>query len=186
MNIVFATPGFSFDSKTNVGRHALDLVKKCGRIVGKVRLDRGAVVFTCNRAFKSRGSSDVVNAIALEALLDCLTNLNTLFLRAYPFTVPLYHSGVRYERTLVWDTIPALYNRQFGDCKSLTACRVAERRAAGDICRPVFRFDPQRYGTMFHILVMNPDGSFEDPSKVLGMKAPQELASTQLRPARVW
>jgi hypothetical protein len=76
---------------------------------------------------------------------------------------------VRYGRTRVWETIPALYQRGFGDCKSLTAAYIAELQKRGMQADPVFRWirTPEG-GTDFHILVQTIRG-FEDPSKVLGM-----------------
>jgi hypothetical protein len=121
------------------------------------------------------------NARALQASLEYLISLDRIFLARYPTTAPLYRSGVRYGRTKVWDTIPALYGRTYGDCKSLTAARIAELREQGFEARPVHRWImPQGADgpTDFHILVLttatgptiNRDG-FEDPSKVLGMSA---------------
>lgn len=74
-----------------------------------------------------------------------------------------------YARTQVWEPIPALYKRGYGDCKSLTAALIAQYRLAGKKARPVFRFVPRPDGgTDYHILVQTERG-FEDPSKVLGM-----------------
>jgi hypothetical protein len=121
-----------------------------------------------------RGSSNLDNARALKLSLEYLIALNLIFLDAqarlgHPVT-NLYRSGVVYGRTLVWDTIPALYMRTYGDCKSLTAALIAQYRKAGIACNPVFRFRKnQRNGENdFHILVQR-GGTFEDPSKALGM-----------------
>ena len=119
-------------------------------------------------------SSTEANAYALRALLDCLIALNKVYLHEHPTALPLYKSGVRYGRTQVWDTIPALYRRGYGDCKSLTAALIAQRELDGEKCKPVFRWisRPDDSGARdFHILVMHEDGSFEDPSKILGMGA---------------
>lgn len=114
------------------------------------------------------GSPPVENAGALEALLNCLIALNSEFLRNH--SVPaLYKSGVVYGRTEVWDTIPALYLRRYGDCKSLSAALIAQYRTKGIEARPVFRFKTNGNGSSdFHILVQTHRG-FEDPSKVMGM-----------------
>lgn len=117
-------------------------------------------------------TSTVDNAYALRALLDCLIQLNTSYLRDHKIR-PLYESGVVYGRTTVWDTIPALYARGYGDCKSLTAALVAEYRAAGIECEPCFRWHPRPENPAirdFHILVQTRSG-WEDPSKRLGMGA---------------
>jgi len=108
------------------------------------------------------------NAAALRILLDCLIALNSAYLETYN-VVPLYESGVRYRRTNTWSTLPALYERGYGDCKSLTAALVAERRKMGIPANPVFRWIPNNTGGIsYHILVQTPQG-FEDPSRALGM-----------------
>lgn len=175
MNIIFAIPGLLTDSHSREGQRARQIIKKCVKVVGKARLKPGVIVFTVDNAFDKR-SPATKNALALEALMNCLTDLDSLYLECRPNTDFLYDTPVYYERTIVWDTIPALYGRGFGDCKSLAACRVAELRRIGIRCRPVFRFDGNAHMTMFHILVMHEDGTFEDPSKVKGMIGPQELA----------
>ncbi len=79
--------------------------------------------------------------------------------------------GITYYRTQIWDTLPALYERGYGDCKSLTCALIAQYLYEGKECAPVFRFQkrPDGSGALdFHILVQTADG-FEDPSKVLGM-----------------
>jgi hypothetical protein len=119
------------------------------------------------------GSHPVENAEAVQALLRCLTSINLDFLRKFPDTVPLYRSGVVYDRTEVWDSIPALLARQYGDCKSLSCARVAEYLAADQPAQPVFRWihntDPlSPYHVNYHILVLTSHG-WEDPSKVCGM-----------------
>ena len=114
------------------------------------------------------GSNPESNAYALRILLDSLIQLNLVFLQNH--TVPaLYRSGVVYGRTKIWDTIPALYIRRYGDCKSLSAALIAEYRHKGIECQPSFRWRPAQNGTRdYHILVQTNRG-FEDPSKVLGM-----------------
>jgi hypothetical protein len=179
MRIVFATPGFPTDSDSVGGKRVRAIVSKYSPRIGRASFGPGRIVFRIVDAFNPR-STELQNAIALEALLRCLIDLNILWIEVHPYTPPLYDSGVYYARTEVWDTIPALYARGFGDCKSLTAARVAELFMAGIHTVPVFRFDPQEFGTMFHILLMMLNGLNEDPSKILGMVAPQELASMNI------
>ena len=50
------------------------------------------------------GASDEDNALALQALLECLVVINRAFLRRYPGTRKLYTAGVKYGRTQVWDS----------------------------------------------------------------------------------
>lgn len=116
------------------------------------------------------GASDEDNAMALQVLLEALTSVDRLYLRRFRQTPSLYSSGVRYGRTQVWDSIPDLLTRRYGDCKSLTAMRLAELRESGDRARPVFRFLTRQGGHKdFHILIQRGDGSWEDPSRKLGM-----------------
>ena len=115
------------------------------------------------------GSDRAENAATLAVLLDCLVSLNLVFRRFHPHVEPLAQAGVVYDRTTVWDTVPALYSRGYGDCKSLAAARVAELLVAGIPARPVFRWAPNGNGsTDYHILVQTPQG-WEDPSKTYGM-----------------
>src|SRR5712672_3536337 len=79
------------------------------------------------------------NAYALRTLLETLISLNRAFLRKHA-APSLYESGVFYGRTQVWDTIPALYQRKFGDCKSLSAALIAQYREAGVDAQPVYRW----------------------------------------------
>lgn len=117
-------------------------------------------------------SSLLQNAEALNALLDCLTTINVIFLKFHPNTPKLYDSGVIYDRTTVWDSTPALYARRYGDCKSLTCALVAEYKIQGKAAKPVFRWvrRTEEKDMIFHILVQTVAG-FEDPSKILGMNA---------------
>jgi hypothetical protein len=126
------------------------------------------ITFNLPHVFTSVSTAEA-NAPVLQALLECLIAINIAFLRANPATPGLYQSGVRYGRTVLWEPIPALYAARLGDCKSLTAARVAEIRVRGGKAKPVFRFMPRVSGNRdFHILVQTPIG-FEDPSKLLGM-----------------
>lgn len=172
VSIAFAIPGFSTDPRSAEGREVLSVINWCSKSVGSSKFLPGAVAFKIDKAFQQR-SSNIVNAAALETLLDALTALDSIWLRYHRHT-PLYFTPVYYARTIVWDTIPALYSRGFGDCKSLSACRVAEMRRQGIWCRPCFRHKSTVSATMFHILVMYADGSYEDPSKALGMLSYQE------------
>lgn len=126
------------------------------------------------------GSNKLLNARTLRTSMDYMVSMNRIFLEecARSGAVPLkyrdlYKSGIIYDRTVWWEPIPALLLRGYGDCKSLTAAYVAQahlfRRQA---CRPVFRFVDNDDGTIdYHILVELANGTFEDPSKVLGMGA---------------
>lgn len=126
------------------------------------------ITFNLPHVFRP-GSNPTENAYVLRVLLECLIELNRTYLQFRPQTPELYESGVRYDRTTWWETIPALYGRQKGDCKSLTAALIAQYREQGIEANPVFRFRKNPHGgTDYHILVQTANG-FEDPSKVLGM-----------------
>lgn len=106
--------------------------------------------------------------------MEALISINLVYLELHPETPKLTSSafGVVYGRTNDWLSIPALYARRFGDCKSLTAMRVAEHRIRGKNANPVFRSRKNETGgTDFHILVQIGVDSFEDPSKECGMGA---------------
>lgn len=122
------------------------------------------------------GADKVLNGTTLRVLVDTLVRLNLAYLaseKSHGRTVPLlYQSGVYYDRTLWWEPIPALYQRGYGDCKSLSAALIAERwfnQRQKTI--PTFRWVENVDGSVdYHILVQVGNG-FEDPSKVLGMGA---------------
>lgn len=182
MNIIFAIPGFRTDSNSVEGREVRHVINWCAKRIGSCKYKPGAVVFRIGAAFNPRASNKA-NATALETLLACLCQLDSIWLKFHPQyqSVPLYETNVYYARTLVWDTIPALYHRGFGDCKSLSACRIAELRKDKVWCRPTFRHKARVSSTMFHILVMFKDGSWEDPSKALGMSSYQEEPGSMSR-----
>ena len=134
------------------------------------------IPFELSHEFSEESTSEE-NAFALKVLLDALILLDIGYLRTRRNVPLLYASGVRYKRTRDWLTIESMYRRGYGDCKSLAAALIAERFVHdGIVCLPSFR-DLMRPGglTDFHILVMCPDGSFEDPSKVCGMAQYQRL-----------
>jgi hypothetical protein len=120
------------------------------------------------------GSSPVVNSHVLRALLDTLISVNMNFLRINPRFPRIYSpdfNGLHYVNTEVWDCIPALYQRGYGDCKSLSSALIAERRVLDrKQAEPVFRFVHRPDGGIdYHILVWNGGNKWEDPSVALGM-----------------
>jgi len=128
------------------------------------------ITFDLGHVFRP-GSSSTEDAEVLRALLDCLVRVDMAYLRNHPNTPALYRAGVVYGRTEVWDPIPALYARRYGDCKSLSAARIAELAVRGVQAQPVFRWVQRSNGAKdFHILVQTYSG-WEDPSKKLGMGA---------------
>lgn len=132
----------------------------------------------------------------LQIALEALTKINEWHLRngieiGLPFP-RLYESGVIYEEEPPgqedWLDIPSLYQARKGDCEDLGCALSAERRVYDGIQSiPYIRhkFVPSselilsgypkknipRDGIfLVHILSMMPDGSLEDPSKMLGMQ----------------
>lgn len=200
MQIVFAIPHIDSPSASPVERervlsilkNALSALQKAHGVSraasastpsGAVHGSRGTKKYTFNMpGFFFTGSSQTDDDKALRILLDALTDINTCFLEHHPNTSLMYPPGsapvftggpVFYARTRIWDPIPALYRRGYGDCKSLSAALIAQQRKVGIESYPVFRWarakDPLTKGnTNYHILVQNEHG-FEDPSKVLGM-----------------
>jgi hypothetical protein len=110
----------------------------------------------------------------LRILCDALVSLNLIYLQDHPATPSLYETGIRYVRDPVpvedWQTIPELLYRGCGDCKSLACYRVAELLRQGVKAIVQFRWRGNGNRATFHIQVQLPDGTIEDPSKILGMR----------------
>lgn len=80
--------------------------------------------------------------------------------------------------------IPNLYRRGKGDCNELVPVRVAELWRAGIPASPYLTKEPNdRGGITYHAIVQHPDGSSEDPSRILGMGGPtaQALRREEIR-----
>lgn len=113
---------------------------------------------------------------ALNIMLRNLLEIDELHLRYHPETPWLYESGVRYMEECPgqedWCDIPTILKLRFADCEDLVCWRAAELRVRRGIdAKPVFRGFPRPNGSMlYHVLVQYPDGSIEDPSKLLGMR----------------
>jgi hypothetical protein len=118
------------------------------------------------------GSSPVENAEVLKVLEEMLISIDLIHMQHYPKTPDLIDPrlGIVYGRTEEWQSIPSLILQGYGDCKSLTAMRVAQHRFKGRVAKPNFRFRANnRGGTDYHILVQIGVNKFEDPSKECGM-----------------
>jgi hypothetical protein len=127
-------------------------------------------------------SDSLEDAIVLRALLECLTDINTVYLKRHQ-TPPLYAAGVSYQRTDNdnWLTIPAVMQLGFADCKSLTAWRLAELRLLNHKAHAVFRWQQRSNGAKdFHILIQD-GGKYEDPSRILGMGGGMPVQRVQKR-----
>lgn len=109
----------------------------------------------------------------LNTLLVTLTAFNVELLRTGRFP-RLYSSGVVYREDPdgleLWSDAAFCIARGYGDCKKLSAWRGAELRLDGIAAEPLVKWavmpDGQR---RFHVLLRLPDGTEEDPSKLLGM-----------------
>jgi hypothetical protein len=117
-----------------------------------------------------------LSARLMTLALDFWTEVDVEWLRAVPSLPPLYQSGVRYYADRYWegpwlDAMTVALTR-FADCKSLATYRCAELRVRhGIMARPEFDRQLLADGTQwFHVYVRLPDGRFEYPSRILGMK----------------
>lgn len=137
-------------------------------------------------------TDDASHFVSLQIMLEALCKVNEYHCKralrsgyAYP---PLYYSGVVYQEEKPgeedWPDIPKILAKGFGDCEDLVAYRVGEQRAWGVACEPVLKWRwysqdemmalgqtwaPAGGVWMVHCLVRYPDGTVEDPSKLLGM-----------------
>ena len=115
---------------------------------------------------------------AFQALLDCVFQLNCLYLAAVPDCPPLYESGVRFRpedrdcddgtcQEERFCTIPVVLRARSGDCDDLAPWRAAELYVRHGVqARPeIVQINPRSW----HVVVRLPDGQVEDPSALLGM-----------------
>lgn len=176
MNIAFALPPLLVNPGSKEGQRARDVIRQCAAKVGRAKMRLQGVVFSIDGAFHPRASK-IQNSTALRALLDCLIELNLICWDACPDMKTFYQTNVFYHlmpSQSAWETTPTLYRRGHGDCKSMVAARVAELRRAGKVAMPVFRHVTDGWGTMFHILILHGDGTWECPSRIRGMHGFQE------------
>lgn len=122
---------------------------------------------------------------ALGHLLDCLMFIDCNQLAEYPNIPLLYNSGVVYHhdgKDDPWmDILSILAEHRFAlsegeraivDCEDLACWRAAELRVRFGIrATPTWIRKTLPNGKqMIHIFVRLPNGKFEDPSRILGMK----------------
>lgn len=115
------------------------------------------------------------NRDELRAALEALCGLDLAYLMRHPRTPPLMAAGVRYQREARrasgfgrredWLTIPDVLRQGHGDCEDLACWRAAELRRRGVAAAPM----PIRTRIGWHIVVARGDGTYEDPSRELGM-----------------
>lgn len=112
-------------------------------------------------------------ALAHDALLAGLTEVNCLWLEEHPETPWLYESGVVYEPEApgveLWADIPRALELGAVDCEDLACWRAAELMVREGVPAEAFSVirDFPSY-TQIHVLVRSPLG-YEDPSRELGM-----------------
>lgn len=131
---------------------------------------------------RARMGGELVDA-AFCILLGSLAAWNEALIResrARGVLLPaLYEAGVRYQREPFpredWLDVLEVIQRRQGDCEDLACWRVAELRAAGVEARPGFIrrrvLTAEGWQTVYHIVVLWPDGRIEDPSRILGMNS---------------
>lgn len=119
---------------------------------------------------------DAEHTLALVALCEALCTIDQLQIK--PGVPSLYTSGVYYKAEdgcEEWQDVETTLERRFGDCEDLACWRVAELRAQGIDAKPLVSWhvgtDPKtgKPRTEYHIRVLLPDGTIEDPSATLGM-----------------
>ena len=105
-------------------------------------------------------------ATAIGGALKTLYTLDLEHLSKHPETPSLYKAGVRYQNGKTdWFSIPEVLEAGSGDCKDLACWRVAELRKQGIPATLGY----SRKGKMWHVYVVLPNGTKEDPSRILGM-----------------
>lgn len=104
----------------------------------------------------------------VQAAADALTGWNRYYRHTRPGT-PLIYDGfgkpVRYIRETggpeEWQSIPYILASGQGDCEDLASARAAELPGARAVV--------VRSGSGYHVVVRHADGTYEDPSRRLGM-----------------
>jgi hypothetical protein len=126
--------------------------------------------------FKGGNEPELSRAV-LQVMLDCLFQIDVLYLRAHPETPRLYESGVKYMEEPPgqedWQDIPTCLKYGVADCDDLGPWRAAELVVKDRIqARPVCKAFPRPDGsTLYHIIVERADRREpEDPSLILGMR----------------
>ena len=134
--------------------------------------------------YLSRSELAAFDLLSSAAKCRCILTLVRAFVEIdreiiSEYEVPvLYESGVRYEFQKAvddWKDIARCLATMRGSCNSLTAWRVAELQLDGEIgaapyiqSQTIAKPDGSILD-LFHVIVQREDGSFEDPSRTLGM-----------------
>ncbi len=83
----------------------------------------------------------------------------------------------------IFRDIPRIFENGGGDCDNLAGMRAAELCVAGVNARPCMTHREQNGRTIYHALVLWPDGTSEDPSLIKGMGG-QDRAADRLEECR--
>jgi len=86
----------------------------------------------------------------------------------------------------IFRDIPRIFENGGGDCDNLACFRAAELSAAGVNARPIMTCRQDGGRTIYHALVKWPDGSSEDPSRILGMGGPERAAERWAECKKNW
>ena len=122
--------------------------------------------------------NDADQAHTLRFLLEALTYVNVLYLRANPSTPSLYEFSPLYIKKSrpygleSWQDIQATLKKGAGDCKDFCAWRLAELRIAEPEKAEKNGFIFQLRGEeinhkIFHVVIRKSSGQIEDPTNLL-------------------
>lgn len=118
----------------------------------------------------------------LGRMLDLMVAENVDYLRAHPETPRLYQAKgpdgqpIKYVREDMgieeWQEIPAIIAQGWGDCEDLASWLAAERIVKDGLSGTKAYLERRHKGGiwLYHVKVRLPNGTEEDPSKMLGMK----------------
>jgi hypothetical protein len=114
--------------------------------------------------------------INMRILLRALMDIDVAFLRANPSTPRLYDTALRYRVEPVgeerWRDVPTVLADGHGDCEDLACWRAAELRVKDGVrATPAYTWRREPGLRIYHVVVRLPDGSIDDPSVRLGMRA---------------
>lgn len=131
-------------------------------------------------------------------LLEALTLCNQFYLAEHPDAPLMYQAGIKYKipaqfgtssgeggvpgyRGEVFRDIPRIIENGGGDCDNVACWRAAEiRHRLGIGAKPYITWRKRADGgTTYHVIVLWPDGSSEDPSLLLGMGGESKAAERE-------
>ena len=104
-------------------------------------------------------------------LLESLVQVDLTWLLGHKVPA-LYNTDILYKTergTAIWKDISSVMRDKSGNCKDLATWRIAELRNIGINAKPYIKWQDGKGITMFHAVVLLPNGLIEDPSRALGM-----------------